>query len=72
MGCAKSQEVKGEPTGFPSNSGYSDWFKIGKDQAFKDVVGLFGMLAVCLNQRTTGVPDHPDEASRDGFWGVKP
>ena len=35
-----------------------DGFSYG-DDAFDAVVGLFGMLQVCLGQRGTGEPDEP-------------
>ena len=38
-------------------------FSSGKDDAFDAVVGLFGMLQVCLEQHHSGGPD--DEAIRD-------
>ena len=31
-------------------------FELGKDDAFDAVVGLFGMLQICLGLRTTGEP----------------
>ena len=38
-------------------------FPVGKDDAFDAVVGLFGMLMVCLGQRATGIPN--DSAIRE-------
>jgi hypothetical protein len=40
-----------------------DGFSIGEDDAFDAVVGLFGMLKVCLGQRTSGEPE--DATTRD-------
>jgi hypothetical protein len=34
-----------------------DGFPIGRDDAFDAVVGLFGMLQICLGQRDSGEPD---------------
>lgn len=36
-----------------------DGFMTGDDDAFDAVVGLFGMLRVCLGQRLSGEPDDP-------------
>ncbi len=36
-----------------------DGFPLGNDDAFDAVVGLFGMLQVCLGQRATGEPNEP-------------
>ena len=36
-----------------------DGFLTGNDDAFDAVVGLFGMLRVCLGQRLSGEPDDP-------------
>jgi len=42
-------------------------FKVGDDDAFDAVVGLFGMLKVCLGQRSTGEPNDPVIRNIEGW-----
>ena len=44
-----------------------DGFPQGKDDAFDAVVGLFGMLQVCLGQRATGEPDNREVREIEGW-----
>jgi hypothetical protein len=41
------------------HEGNQGGFPQGKDDAFNAVVGLFGMLQVCLGQRAPSEPDEP-------------